>query len=159
MVKVEYNSNISELDRIMNPDSTQSIGAVEKKYIPKIVSPGTPAKLEYPSDYRFDDFLDDEILKKITDFERNNPERIKKWKKEEEERQMDWFMWKRSGMFGNADNNEDSSIREIREIIRICLKYSPNKFVFSVTNQYFKTGKISDKQLQVLTKIANTKTR
>lgn len=137
----------------------QPVSVVEKEYIPEIVSPGTPATPEYPSDYRFGDFLDDEVLKKITDFERNNPEKIKKWKKEEEERQMDWFMWKRSGMFGNVDNNEDSSIREIRDIISICLKYSPNKFVFSVTNQYFKSGKISDKQLQVLTKIANTKSR
>lgn len=142
MVKVEYSSNISELDRII----MQPVSIVEKEYIPETASPGTPV-IEYR-------FLDDATYEKIREFEKNNPEKIKKWKKEEEERQMDWFMWKRSGMFGNVDNNEDSNIREIREIISICLKYNPNKFVKSVTNQYLKSGKISDKQLQVLTKIA-----
>ncbi|MBZ5529632.1 MAG: hypothetical protein LAN71_17255, partial [Acidobacteriia bacterium] len=88
---------------------------------------------------------------KMSEFEKNNPEKIKKWKKEDEERQMDWFLCKRSGIFGKVDNGNG---KEIKEILRICLKYSPNKFVFSVSEQFIKNGRISDKQLQVLINIA-----
>lgn len=147
MVKIEYGSDISELDRII----MQPVGVVEKEYISKLISPGTPAKSMYPLDYRVGDFLDDDILKRIRKFEENNPEKIKKWQTEDEEKQRNWFVY---DIYRNVENSEDGNTRKIREIIRICLKYDPNKFVLSVTNQYFKTGKISDKQLQVLTKIA-----
>ncbi len=157
MVNIEYSNDISELDRIiMKPVSVKSVNIEkekdeEKKYIPELVSPGNQAKPMYLSDYRFCDFMDDDILRKMREFEKNNPEKIEKWRKEDEEKQRNWFVY---DICRNSENSEDGDVRKIREIIRICLKYNPNKFVLSVVGQYFKNGKISDKQLQVLTKIA-----
>lgn len=66
-------------------------------------------------------FLPDDILKKMSDFVLQYPDRIKEWKRLDEEKQRDWDRWKKIGI----DNNKRIKIWQhyknyINSVVGIC---------------------------------------
>lgn len=88
----------------------------------------------------FSEFIDIGTWNKIRQFERENPDKIRKWREEDEERYRD-------------DSILVNGIKETCEekVIKICLsKYPRSKFVHSVSEYYKRYGKISEKQFNIL---------
>lgn len=111
-------------------------------------------------------FLDMEIWNKIKQFEKDNPDKIEEWKKEDRERNTFYgksrnFLlnhYKKREYKNRLDEKEKQQDEKGKKeetcedkIIKLCLKKHPkSKFVISVKDQYEKYGRISEKQMDVL---------
>lgn len=114
-------------------------------------------------------FLDMEIWNKIKQFEKDNPDKIEEWKKEDRERNTFYgksrnFLlnhYKKREYKKQQDEKENPEKQQYEKgkkeetyedkIIKLCLKKHPkSKFVISVKDQYEKYGRISEKQMDVL---------
>lgn len=96
-----------------------------------------------------DGFFDLETWNKIVEFEKNNPDKIKKWREEDEETRE--YYNRNNNILVNR--NDKKEIRETCEekVIKLCLKkYPKSKFVISVSEYYKRTCKISEKQMNIL---------
>lgn len=97
-------------------------------------------------------FIDMETWNKIKEFERDNPDKIRKWREENEEKNE--FRYGDNSVIASVNKrNESGKNCETCEekIIKLCLKKHPkSNFVFSVSEQYKMNGRISDKQMDAL---------
>lgn len=86
--------------------------------------------------------MDIETWNRIKQFERDNPDKIEKWRKEDDEKSNRFLM--------KHDKKENYKTCE-EKVIKICLsKFPKSDFVISVSEYYKRYGKISDKQFSVL---------
>lgn len=114
--------------------------------------------IESPSDYEireilFGGLIDIETWNKIKHFERDNPDKIRRWREEDGEKM---FHNRSSSFLVNRRVNKRNDKKGVSEtcenkIIKICLsKYPKSKFVLSVSEYYKRYGRISEKQMDAL---------
>lgn len=107
-----------------------------------------------PNDYEireilFNGLIDMETWNKINEFEKNNPDKIRKWREEDEEKNE--FRYRDNSAIVNVNKRNGAGKTCEEKVIKICiLRYPKNKFVLSVSEQYKRYGKISEKQFNAL---------
>jgi hypothetical protein len=107
--------------------------------------------------FEITDFIDIETWNKIKDFEINNPETIKRWREEDEQKQKDWEHSKFLRVLENKSRRVEVK-SERQELIEKMLEYciyvdKKNRFIHSLYNFYTDRKYLSDKQLNILREI------
>lgn len=107
-----------------------------------------------------DGLFDMETWNKIVEFEKNNPDKIRKWRDENEETRIDNYRWSKNCIDDKIEKentrtlNSTKKISKTEQLIEDCIDYEPkNSFVISVKSQFEIKGYLSEKQIAILERI------